>query len=79
MKFLMNLSDLTKGIVLIVAGVILLFNTLGIAHETLNTIVLLGAICMILIGIYLSNAYQKMYQLITKQTKKYHDSGNSEE
>ncbi len=70
----MNLSDMTKGILLIVAGVILLFNTLGIAHGTLNTIVLLGAIGMILIGIYMSNAYQKIAQLITKEKNKVDDS-----
>ncbi len=70
MKFFLNLSDMMKGILFIIGGVILLFNTLGIASETLNTIVLVGAIGMILLGIYISNAHQKVYALLIQEKKK---------
>lgn len=69
MSFFMKLSNMVKGILLIVGGVIVLLNTLGIATATLNTLVLLGAIGMIVLGIYLSGAYQKMYALLTEEKK----------
>ena len=74
MKFLRNLSDTMKGILILVGGIILLFNTLGIASETLDTVVLIGAIGMILLGIYISNAHQKIYMLLVKEKKKFDDS-----
>ncbi len=70
MKAFLNLSDITKGILFMVGGIILLFNTLGIANETLNTIVLLGAIGMIILGLYISGLYQKMYKLLTQEKNK---------
>ena len=70
MKAFPNLSDMMKGILLMAGGIILLFNTLGIANETLNTIVLLGAIGMIILGLYISGLYQKLYKLLTQEKKK---------
>lgn len=70
MKFFTNLSDTAQGALLIVGGVLLLFNTLGIGGETLNTIVLLIALGLIVLGIYISNAHQKIYKLLAKEKKK---------
>lgn len=76
MQFFHNLPDIVKGILLIVGGFILLFDTLGIATEILHTIVLLGAIAMILFGIYLSNAHMMIYKLLTKENKKNNDESD---
>ena len=70
MKFFTNLSDTAKGILLIIGGALLLFNTLGIGGETLNTIVTLCALALITLGIYVSNAHQKIYSLLAKEKKK---------
>ncbi len=69
MKFFTNLSDTAKGILLIVGGILLVFNALGIGGETLNTIVLLAAFGLIALGIYISNAHQKIYKLLAKEKK----------
>lgn len=71
MKFFLNLSDPMRGILLIIGGVLLLFNALNIGGETLNTIVLLAALGLIALGIYISNAHQKIYKLLAKEKKKF--------
>jgi len=69
-KFFTNLSDTMKGTLLIIGGILLVFNTLRIGGETLNTIVLLTALGLIALGIYISNAHQKIYKLLAKEKKK---------
>ena len=70
MKFMAQLPTFMKGIICIVAGFILLFDTLGIATEILHTIVLLGAIGLILWGIYLSDIHMMIYRLLSKENPK---------
>jgi hypothetical protein len=69
-KFFTSLSDTVMGILLITGGILLLFNTFSIGGETLNTIVMLGALGFIALGIYISNAHQKIYRLLAKEKKK---------
>ncbi len=69
MKLIPNLSDTIKGILLIVAGILLLCNTLGFTTELLHSIVLFGAIAMILIGILMADVHKKIYVLIAKNEK----------
>ncbi len=71
MKFFTNLSDTAKGILLIIGGIILLFNALSIGGQTINTIVLLAAVGFIVLGIYISKAHQKIYALLIKEKKNF--------
>ncbi len=69
MNLLPHLSDTIKGLLLLLAGFILLFDTLGIAPQILHTIVLFGSIGMIVYGIYLANLHMRLYKLLTKKDK----------
>lgn len=67
MKFISNLSDNIKGIFLIIAGAIILFDTLGYATELLHSIVLFGSVAMIIIGVFMSNIPSKVMRSIAKK------------
>jgi len=74
MKSLEKISDRHKGILLVVAGTILLLNTLGILQAWLNTFLIVGALAMIAYGIYflrederIKKYYQKMLKTFKKQ------------
>lgn len=69
MNFLTNLSQMTKGILAIISGGILLFNTLGLGGETLNTVVMIAACGLIAFGIYIANLHKKIYALLAKEKK----------
>jgi len=53
MHFFKRLSDTTKGIFLIVMGIVLLLHVLGILSVSLNAVVLLFSIALIAAGAYL--------------------------
>lgn len=67
MKFLTNLSQTTQGIMLIIGGLLMLINTLGIGGETINTIIMLAALGIIGIGVYLSDIHRKIYRILAKE------------
>lgn len=69
MKLIPTLSDTFKGILLIISGIILLFNTLGFTTELLHSVVLFGSIAMIAIGFFMANFHKKVLILITKNEK----------
>ena len=69
MKFFTNLSDTTKGILLIIGGIILLLDVIGIGGQTIKTVILIAAVCFIVLGIYISKAHQKIYTLLAKEKK----------
>ena len=66
MKIIPHFSDTFKGIILIIAGTILLVNTLGFTTELLHSVVLFGAIGMIVIGFFMADLHKKLMRLITK-------------
>lgn len=66
-NMLTNLSNTTKGILLILTGSILLLNTLGIMEKSLDTVIIIASLAMIGAGIFTSGAHQKLYALITKK------------
>lgn len=67
MQFLSRIPDKLIGILLIIGGSILLFDRLGLATEIMHVIVLIGALCLIALGIYLSNIHMFIYRLLTKE------------
>ena len=67
MRFIGYLPDTLKGILLIIAGALLLFDTLGFATQIVHTIVIIGAITLIIVGIYLANIHTFFQKLFTKK------------
>ncbi|EKD48628.1 MAG: hypothetical protein ACD_64C00215G0002 [uncultured bacterium] len=66
MRIIPSLSDTFKGIILIVAGMILLLNTLGITTKLLHSIILFGSIAMIVMGIFMADVHKKILSLMKK-------------
>lgn len=66
-NFYDKLSDQHKGLVLLVVGLLLLLNTLGLSW--LNAIIAVGAVYLIIAGIIKVQAYKKLKELISKQNK----------
>ena len=62
-----HLSDAVKGILLIIAGCIILFDTIGFASHLLHSVVLFGAIVMIILGAYMANIHKAIYRLLSKK------------
>ncbi len=62
-----HLSNAVKGILLIMAGCIILFDTIGFAPQMLHSIVLFGAIAMIILGAYMANFHKAVYRLLSKK------------
>ena len=65
-----NLSDQTKGILLIVAGLLLVLNFFGFI-EILKSIIAISGLLMIAAGVMLARFHKKIYVLIVG--KKYND------
>lgn len=62
-----HISDNAKGILLMVGGALLLFNTLGIMERGLNLLIIVGAITMIVVGGMLSKVYEKIHSVLKKK------------
>ncbi len=78
MKFIPHFSDRLKGVFLIIAGAIILFDTLGFATELLHSIVLFGSIAMIVLGVFMSNIHRTIFSLISKGDKRNDSTGDKE-
>ena len=66
MKHMLNLSENTKNILLMVAGVILLLHALGIFACSLTTLVIIVALAMIATGFVRGGYWDKAMGLIGK-------------
>ncbi len=67
MALLPNFSETIKGVLLIVAGTIILLDATGFTTEMLHTTVLIGSIIMIGFGIFMCNIHKKVYALLAKK------------
>ena len=67
MIFIANLSSLQRGILFIMAGLILLLHTLGIIEKGLGYIIIAGSIAMIGYGVYLMEGHKKIVVLLQKK------------
>ncbi len=65
MKIIETLSPRTKGILLIIAGILLVLNSLGII-DRLDPLIAIGGGLMIVLGFMMSRLHEKIYVLITK-------------
>jgi len=65
-ELLKNLSESTKGYILITAGVILLLHTMRILEHSLYYLLILGSLMMIIYGFVVSGLYDKCLKLIKK-------------
>lgn len=61
-----NLSDATKGYILMAAGLILLLHTMGVLEKWLGYILVLGALFMMIYGFVVSGLYDKCLKLLKK-------------
>jgi hypothetical protein len=68
-NFLENLSDTIKGNLLILGGIILLLNTLGVTIKIIYILTLCGAIFMIIYGFLQAGYYTKIMSMIKGKTK----------
>ncbi len=66
MKQIIDLSDSTKNIFLIVAGTIILLNALHIFECTLRALVIIISVSMIAVGLIRGEYIQKIRSLIKK-------------
>ena len=63
-KFFNGLSDVIKGNLLILAGLVLLLNTLGLTIKAIYFLMLFGSICMIIYGFIQAGYYHKIIGMI---------------
>jgi hypothetical protein len=62
-----NPSDTIKGTILMLAGIVLLLNTLGITLKIIYILTLCGAISMIAYGFFQAGYYTKIVELFNKR------------
>lgn len=55
-----------RGIILIIMGVVLLLYTLGFMQKGLNTLLIIGSICLIIYGAVSSGIYQMLRDMFKK-------------
>lgn len=72
MKLLTNLSNQSKGILLIIGGTVLLLNSFGFI-ERLDVFIGIGGALMIIIGIMMARFHEKVYVLLKKEGNKQDD------
>lgn len=69
-SILSQLSNNHKGILMMVAGFILLFHTMGIIQTGLNFVIIIGAILLIIHGFFKAEYNKKLVQLLQSTEKK---------
>ncbi|HLB40760.1 MAG TPA: hypothetical protein VJJ83_03140 [Candidatus Babeliales bacterium] len=60
MKLIERLSPTTKGLLAVAIGAILLLDRFNFFHEVLKNLVVLGAIALIVYGLFLGNFISKL-------------------
>jgi hypothetical protein len=66
MNLFKNLSPLTKGSLLMIAGFLLLLHTMGILASWIYYLLILGSIFMIVYGFFMAGLHHKIEKLIRK-------------
>lgn len=66
-NILANLSDQTKGILLIIGGLVLVLNYFGII-QMLQSIIAIVGLLMIIIGAVMADLFQKISALLKKDS-----------
>ena len=61
-----DMSREVKGTLLMVAGLVVLLNTLGIFAQLLKLLVVAGAVYIFLYGLYLSGYYKYIANMVKK-------------
>lgn len=64
-----NLSDTQKGILLIIAGSILLFQTLGLFQSGLSFIIITASLCMIGYGFIQADLHTRIQKILKRAQK----------
>jgi hypothetical protein len=67
MNFWTNLSDVQKGTIFLIGGIVLLLNTLGVLTCWLRTLIIIGAIVMIIQGFLMTGYHKKLMDIFNKQ------------
>lgn len=62
-----NLSDTIKGNLLILAGIVLLLNTLGVTMKIIYILTLCGSIFLIIYGFIQAGYYAKIMNMIKRK------------
>ena len=62
----MTLTNTHKGIIFMIAGILLLFNTFGFVGTTLNLIVAICAVLIFLLGFILVDGHKKIQHYVEK-------------
>lgn len=63
-NFFHSLSDTVKGNLLILAGIVLLLNALGVTLKLIYVLTLIGSICMIVYGFVQAGYYHTIIEMI---------------
>jgi positive regulator of sigma E activity len=66
----MTITNMQKGIILLIAGALMLFNTFGWGGQALNIIVALSALALLALGFVLVDGHKKVQALLNKLQKK---------
>lgn len=61
------LTEVQKGVLYIVGGVILLLHTLNIIQRGLSTIIIFGSLAAIVYGIFKARLHKRIFALIQKK------------
>jgi hypothetical protein len=67
MPLLSFLPEIYQGIIIMIAGIILLLHTLGIIERGLDYLIMGGAIYMIILGFVKIDGIEKIRKLFTKK------------
>ncbi|MDR3549813.1 MAG: hypothetical protein P4L31_00220 [Candidatus Babeliales bacterium] len=63
-----KLSERNKGLVLVVSGAVLLLSRFGFMHEVLHTVIIIGGIYLIALGLFKLQVHKKVMELINKKS-----------
>lgn len=59
-SFLDSIPSQLKGLLIIIAGTLLLLHTLGIVERGINTILIAASVAMIIYGFFMTGYYRKL-------------------
>lgn len=62
-----NLTEKNKGLVLVISGAVLLLSRFGFMHEILHTIIIVGGLYLIGVGLFKLQVHKKVMELINKK------------
>jgi len=62
-----KLSDRNKGLVLIIAGAVLLLFCFGFMRQILHTIIIIGGIYLVALGLFKLQVHRKVMEYLNKK------------